>query len=249
MKRIATAIASGIAVSALAAGDGGRGPIRVYVTAAVVESQTALDRDRGTLRARLEQARQMRRAMENDLKDQYGRTRASWPEERLRALGELEDTEDLAQADYEYRKADGPAVREAARALAAALPEGKAAGRVTVTDAAAEADLLVEVTATRTAKSFPTQERPDVCYVLFVLSRGDGMDPGRYARIPATYRTKRLGTRTWRIAGASPEKPVFYFESHNDGGNQFGCQAAAAGAASAAVDRFIEDNYGVLTAN
>ncbi len=248
MKVIASAIASSVALSALAAGDG-RGPIRVYVTAAVVESQTALDRDRGALRARLEQARQTRRAMEKDLRDHYGKARASWPEERVRALGELQDTEDLAEADYEYRRADAAAVRDAARILAAALPEGKAAGRVRVTETAAQADLVVEVTATRTAKSFPTEERPDVCYVLFNLARGDGMDPGRFARIPAAYRTRRLGTRTWRIAGASPERPVFYFESHNDDGHQFGCQAAAAGAASAAVERFIDDNYGVLTSN
>jgi hypothetical protein len=44
-----------------------------------------------------------------------------------------------------------------------------------------------------------------------------------------------------------PESPVFHFESYNGGGNEFGCRSAAAGAASAAVDKFIQDNYRVLT--
>ena len=43
---------------------------------------------------------------------------------------------------------------------------------------------------------------------------------------------RRAGLRVWRLAGPSAEKPFFYFESYNGGGKEFGCQSAAADAAS-----------------
>lgn len=47
----------------------------------------------------------------------------------------------------------------------------------------------------------------------------------------------------WKISSPRPEKPVFVFEGYNGGGSEFGCHGAAANAASAVIDKFIEDNY------
>ena len=75
------------------------------------------------------------------------------------------------------------------------------------------------------------------------------MDPKQFAKVPADYRIKKFGTRAWRIAGPTSDQPVFHFESYNGGGKEFGCRSAAANAASAAVDKFIQDNYRLLTAH
>ena len=46
----------------------------------------------------------------------------------------------------------------------------------------------------------------------------------------------------WRLASPRPETPYFLIESYNGGGNEFGCNGAAANAASVAIDKFIQDN-------
>ena len=77
---------------------------------------------------------------------------------------------------------------------------------------------MVEVAACRAAKSFPTQSKPDRCYVLFTLGAGGRMDPKQFSKVPADYRIKKFGTRAWRIAGPTRDRPVFHFESYNGGG-------------------------------
>jgi hypothetical protein len=247
MRKIAIAIASSFAVSAAMADDSVPGAVRVYVTAAQVEARPGTDDDtKEALKFKREQARKTRLVLENALKARYGKSRESWPPEKKLELSWLEDAEALAEADYEYRKVDLRAVVDGARDLEDSFRDKREAERVALTDSASDADLVVEVAACRTAKSFPTQSRPDRCYILFTVGAGGKMDPSRFSKVPSDYRIKRFGTRAWRVAGPRPEKPVFYFESYNGGGNEFGCHGAAANAASAAVEKFIMDNRIIL---
>jgi hypothetical protein len=201
---------------------------------------------------RRDQARQTRRVLETELRELYGSGRKAWPAEREGELYRLEQAEALADADYEYRKADPRAAFDTAQEIAEAFQERRGADRpgpIVLTTTAGEADLVVEVAACRAAKSFPTQSKPDRCYVLFTLGAGGHMDPEQFSKVPADYRMKKFGTRAWRIAGPTRDRPVFHFESYNGGGKEFGCPGAAAHAASAAVDKFIQDNYRLLTAH
>jgi hypothetical protein len=251
VKRIAVAIVLGLVASAARGEDAARAVFRVFVRTAEIEFMSIHD-DWDALKLRRDEARQARRVLENELKQVYGGARRSWPPEREGELYRLEQAEALADADYEYRKADPRAAYDTAREIAESFQEKHGASRVgavVLTSSAAEADLVVEVAACRTAKSFPTQSKPDRCYVLFTVGAGGHLDPTHFARVPADYRIKKFGTRAWRIAGPTLERPVFHFESYNGGGKEFGCPSAAAHAASAAVDKFIEDNYGVLTAH
>ena len=180
-----------------------------------------------------------------------GKDRAAWPPERDLELVRLEEAEALAQADYDYRRSDPRAVFEVARTMTESLDGRHAAGRaehVILAVSETEADLVVNVTAVRTAKTFPTQSRADRCYALFTVGPGTQMSAARFARVPASYRLKKLGLNAWKIAGPRADAPVIYFESYNGGGKEFGCQTAAASAACAAVDRFVEDNHGLLAA-
>ena len=223
---------------------------RVFVKAAEVQRMPMLD-DWDALKLRRDQARQMRRVLENELREVYGSGRKAWPAEKEVELYRLEQAEALADADYEYRKADPRAAFDTAREIADSFQErrGDHPGPILLTTSAEEADLVVEVAACRSAKSFPTQSKPDRCYVLFSLGAGGRMDPKQFSKVPADYPIKKFGTRAWRIAAPTRDRPVFHFESYNGGGKEFGCPDAAAHAASAAVDRFIQDNYRVLTAH
>jgi len=252
MQRFVAATAVALAASAHAAQDKAAGALRVYVTAAEVDPAPGADPESGSsLKLKRESVHQMRRALENHLKQEFGKDRAAWPPERDLELVRLEEAEALAQADYEYRHSDPRAVFDTARSMTESLDGRHTAGKaehVTLAGSETEADLVVNVAATRTAKSFPTQSRPDRCYVLFTIGPGTQMSAARFAKVPASYRLKRLGLNAWKIAGPRPDAPVVYLESYNGGGKEFGCQAAAASAACAAVDKFIEDNYRVLSA-
>jgi len=251
VKRIAVAIVLGLVASAACGEDAARALFRVFVRTAEIELGS-IQNDWDALKLRREQARQNRRMLENELRELYGSGRKSWPAGRKDELFRLVQEEALADADYEYRKSDPRVAYDTAREIAESFQERHGAGRagaVVLTSSAAEADLVVEVAACRTAKSFPTQSKPDRCYVLFTVGAGGHLDPTHFAKVPADYRIKKFGTRAWRIAGPTLERPVFHFESYNGGGKEFGCPSAAAHAASAAVDKFIEDNYGVLTAH
>jgi hypothetical protein len=249
VKRVAVAIVLGIAVSAARGEDPARSVFRVYVKVASAE-RMAMRGDGDALKLRRDEARQVRRVLENELKEIYGSGRKGWPAAREGELYDLEQAEALADADYEYRKADPRAAFDTARDIAESFQERHGASRpgaVVLTSSVADADLVVEVAACRAAKSFPTQSKPDRCYVLFTLGAGGHMDAQQFARVPADYRIKKFGTRAWRIAGPTVEQPVFHFESYNGGGKEFGCPGAAAHAATAAVDKFIQDNYRILS--
>jgi hypothetical protein len=250
--KIAGAIAFGLALPAAAlAGDRSAGPVlRVYVTVAPVEARRDLDgASRNDLKARRDQARDARRTLEKHLREEYGKKRESWPPEKDHSLCRLEDDEALADADYAYRKIDPKGLSDSVQDLMEAF-EGRGSAerkeRVALATSAAEADLVVEITARRSEKTAPTQIKPDRCYVLFTLGAGPLLDAGRFAQVPADYRLKKFGLFAWTVAGPRPGHPVFLFESYNGGGKEYGCHAAAANAASVAVDRFIEDNYRIL---
>ena len=251
MKRIAVAIVLGLVAAAARGEDTAHAPFRVFVKTAEIELGSIRD-DWDALKLRREEARQRRRALENELRELYGSGRKAWPAERKDDLFRLVQAEALADAEYEYRKADPRAAYDTAREIAESFQERHEAsppGGVVLTSSAADADIVVEVAACRTAKSFPTQSKPDRCYVLFTVGAGGHLDPNQFSKVPADYRIKKFGTRAWRIAGPTLERPVFHFESYNGGGKEFGCPGAAAHAASAAVDKFIQDNYGLLTAH
>jgi hypothetical protein len=251
MKRIAVAMALCVGVSPAEAADPAKAPLNVYVTAAQVEARKEVDdATKNALKAKRDEARDARKAAEKRIKDQHGKKRESWPPEADDELYRLEEAEALAEADYEYRKIDPKGLSDSVKDLSESFQGKGIAGRkerIALVSSPTDADLVVEVAARRSGKTLPTQLKPDRCFILFTVGAGSKMDAERFGKVPADYRIKKFGLYAWKIAGPKPEKPVFYFESYNGGGNEFGCQGAAANAASAAVDKFIEDNYSTLS--
>jgi hypothetical protein len=251
MQRIAVAMVLCAGASAAGAADAPQAPLNVYVTAAQVEARKEIDdATKNALKAKRDEAREARKAAEKRIKDQHGKKRESWPPEKDDELYRLEEAEALAEADYEYRRIDPKGLADSVKDLTESFQGKGLAGRkerIALVGSPGEADLVVEVAARRSGKTLPTQFKADRCFILFTVGAGGRMGPDRFGKVPADYRIKKLAYSTWKIAGPRPDKPVFYFESYNGGGNEFGCQGAAANAAAAAVDKFIEDNYAALT--
>ena len=236
--------------SAAAAAESPGGTLRVFVTAAPVQPRKEVDKaTKDALKARRDEARDARRALEKQLKDQLGKKRESWPADKDDELYKLEEAEALADAEYEYRTIDPKNLSDAVKDLTESIQGKGIAGRkdrVILVGSAQEAALVLEVAARRSGKSLPTQIKADRCFLLFDIRPGGAMDAARFTKVPATYRPKRFGSSAYRIAAPRPEKTAFTFESNNGGGAEFGCHGAAANAAASMLEKFIEDNGRLL---
>ena len=240
----------------LAAGDSPKTAMSVFVAATQVEARKDVDEaTKNALKAKRDAAKEARKARQKQLKDQYGKKRETWPPEKDDELYALEEAEALARADYEYRKIDPKAIKDAVEDIVKAMQGKGTAGhkdRVLLASSAAEADLVLEVLARRSEKTLPTDLKPEWCYVFFSIGPGGKMEPARFAKVPHEYRIRKgFGWGIYKIAGPSADSPVFRFESNNlmttGAWGSFGCFGTAANAASAGVDKFIEDNFEILT--
>jgi len=209
------------------------------------------DATKNALKKKRDDADKARKALEKQLKSQFGKKREEWPAEKDDELYKLEEAAAMAEADYEYRKIDPKEIADAVDDMkGAAEGKGLQAGkkdRITLAASAAEADLVVEVLARRSKKQFGAVV-PSDCWVLFSLGPGGKVDASKFAQIPPSYRPRKFLMLAWKIAGPSAEKPAFTFEGWNGGGTPFGCHGAAANSAAGLIDKFIEDNYATLTA-
>src|SRR5262245_61217264 len=198
LKKAAVALVWGLTVSPVLGADShGLVPLKVYVTTAQVEPRKDVDEaTKNALKAKRDQAREARQALEKQLKAELGKKRESWPPEKDDQLYQLEEAEALADADYEYRKIDPKGLSDSAKDVSNSFQGKGIAGhkdRVEMVGSAAEADLVVEVAARRTGKTLPTQLKPDRCYILFTVGPGGKMDPKQLTKVPANYRPKKFG--------------------------------------------------------
>ncbi len=228
----------------------------VFVVGAQVEARKDVDEaTKNALKAKRDAAKDARKALQKEIKDKYGKKRETWPPEKDDELYALEEAEALARADYNYRKIDPKGIADAVQDIVKSVQGKGTAGRkdaVSLVSSAADADLVVEVLARRAEKELPTDLKPEWCYVFFSIGPGGKLDSARFAQIPPTYRIRKgFGWGIYKIAGPGADSPVFRFESNNLMTNgawgAFGCYGSAANATSAAVEKFIEDNYALLT--
>jgi len=241
--------------SAAWAGDHPPKALAVYVVGTGAEAREPDDAMKKALKEKRREATEARKALEKQLKDQYGKKRESWPPEKEEELYALEEAEALARADHEYRKIDPKQVVDSVNDIRKSIEGKGTAGRkerVTLAGSEKEADLVMEVLARRAEKVLPTDFKPSWCYVFFSIGPGGRTPPEQFGKVPAAYKIRKgFGWGIYRIAGPSATAPVFKFESNNlqtsGAWGSFGCHGSAANAAAAAVDKFVEDNYAVLT--
>jgi hypothetical protein len=222
--------------------------LKVAVTAATPEPRKDVDPAlKKELEAKMEAASKARKDLEKQLKSQYGKKEEAWPKDQQDAFFDAQEAEALAEADYEYRRINPEALSDTAQDLRNSLT-GKGAfqtrkDNVILVESPAEADLVVEVVARRSAKTLPTQLRADLYYISFLVKPGGKIRPDQFAKVPRDYRFRRFGQQAWRLQAARPDAPVWRFDA-------FGQQrwSNAAGTAALVINDFIGKNYAVLGA-
>jgi hypothetical protein len=232
-------------------------PLAVYVVGTSAEAKDPDDATKKALKEKREAAKEARKALEKQLKDQLGKKRDAWPPAKDDELYALEEAEALARADYEYRKIEPKQVTDAVNDIRKSIEGKGTAGRkerVTLAASEKDADLVLEVLARRAEKVLPTDFKPSWCYVFFSIGPGGKTSPKQFAKVPVSYRIRKgFGWGIYKIAGPSASAPVFKFESNNQmtsgAWGSFGCHGSAANAAAAALDKFIEDNYSTIVAS
>lgn len=210
------------------------------------------DATKQQLKTKKDEAHEARKAIEKKLKDELGKKEEAWPQDKQDQLFEARENEAIARADYDYRKIETKGLNDGVKDLVNSLQGKGMAGQkehAVLVGSPGEADLVVEILARRGEKTLPTQFKPDICYLLFTIGAGGEMKPERFAKVPANYRYRSWQHPAWRLRGPKADEPWFYFESTNGGGSSVGCYGAAGNAASAVVNKFIEDNYQVLRGN
>lgn len=252
MRRVITVGILGLlALSGLAGAKPPSGVLRVFVAAAEVQERKEVDEaTKRALKAKRDEAREKRKAREKELKKEHGKKRENWPEKADEELFRLEEAEAVAGAAFEYRKVDPKGIKDSVRDILESLQGKGTAGRkerVQVVSSAGEASLVVKVLGRRAEKSLPTQIKPDNCFVLFSIGPGGEMKPARFSRVPASYRFRKKGVWAWKIRSPKPKEPEFQFEARNGIVVEFGCHGSAANAASVVIDKFVQDNYALLT--
>ena len=245
MRALVYSAALAAAFPALAVG----APTSVFVTAAQVTERKQIDDATKTeLKARRDTAREARKSLEKQLKDEHGKKRETWPGEAEDRLAAAEEKEAVAGAAFEYVKVETKALKDAVKDIEEEFRDGLVKeGAVALASSAAAADVVLQVEGRRGEKTLPTYFKPDRCYVLFSL--GPGGRPGaaqRFARVPPEWRAKKV--RAYKIESPKRGSPKFLFEAQNGAGAELGCFSSAADAAMRTVGRLIEDNRAALSA-
>ena len=251
--RRALSVLAALLVAPLGAAEPSK-PLAVYVVGTGADATDPDDATKRALKEKRQAASEARKALEKQLKEQFGKKRETWPAEKDDELYALEEAEALARADYEYRKIDPKSVVDSVNDIRKSIEGKGTAGRkerVVLAGSETEADLVLEVLARRAEKVLPTDFKPSWCYVFFSIAPGGRTPADRFAKIPASYKIRKgFGWGIYRIAGPNPSSPAFKFESNNlqtsGAWGSFGCHGSAANAAAAALDKFIDDNHATL---
>jgi hypothetical protein len=225
-------------------------PLRVFVTAAqVAERKQVDDATKKDLKARREAAREARRALEKQLKEEHGKKRETWPREAEDRLAAAEEKEAVAAAAFEYLKVETKGLKDSVKDIEDEFRNGLVKeGVAALAASAAQADVVLQVEGRRGEKTLPTYFKPDRCFVLFSLGAGGTPNAARrLAKVPPGWRPKKV--RAYKVQSPKPNAPRFVFEAQNGGGAELGCFSSAADAAMRTVGRLIEDNRAALSAN
>ncbi len=140
MRALAPSAALAVALPALAAG----APKSVFVTAATVtERKQVDDATKKEMKARRDAAREARKSLEKQLKDEHGKKRETWPREAEDRLAAAEEKEAVAGADFEYLKVETKALKHSVKDIEEEFRAGLVKeGVVVLAASSAQADVV-----------------------------------------------------------------------------------------------------------
>jgi hypothetical protein len=217
----------------------------VYVTAAEVTDVAKLDKaTEKRLKDAIDAAEKARKDLEKELKAKHGNKKESWPAEVQEQYYIAEETEALAQADWDYRRVKQEGLSDSAEDIRKSVIGDGMAGRkenINLVQSPADAELIVEVVGRRSAKTLPTQLRADRYYVSFTIKPGPKLAPAAFGAASSDYRFRRFGIWVWRLQAPRAESMWWRFDAHGD--QRWG---NAANNASLVIEDFIAKNYDAM---
>ena len=202
-----------LALAALAAtGTADAQPIKVFVTrveAPAPSKPTEVDRQAAS--AAYDVADKARKALEKELKTQYGGKRDKWPADAQVRLADAEEARDRANASWEYRADAEPLGKFWANDVDLALTRsGKTGRKEHITSVASKDDAQLVVTLTGVRNPSAVINAADDRCLMFVLARGPKLSPEQFARVAPTYRPTRAKAK--RLEGPADTSPFWRFE-------------------------------------
>lgn len=248
MRRLFTSLTCiGLAAAALpAAAQTADKAMTVFVTAAEVIDVAKPDKaTEKRLRDAITAAQQARKDLEKTLKAAHGNKKDDWPADVQDQYYTAEETQALAEADWDYRRVKQSGLSDSAEDIKKSIVgEGMAGAKenVKLVQSPDEAQLIVEVVGRRSAKTLPTQLRADQYFVSFVIKPGPKLPPATFVAASKDYRFRRFLKPAWRLHAPKPDAPFARFDAYGD--QRWG---VAANTASAVVEDFIAKNYDALT--
>ena len=187
-------------------------PIRVFV--ARVEAPAPprpTESDRLEASAAYDVADKARKALEKELKTQYGGKRDKWPADAQARLADAEEARDRANASWLYRADAERLDKFWANDIDLALTRSGKTGRkehITSVASKDDAQLVVTLTGVRNPLA-AVNGAADRC-LMFVVARGPKLSSEQFARIPPTYRPTRAKAK--RLEGPADTSPFWRFE-------------------------------------
>lgn len=145
------------------------------------------------LRVQADAARDEVKALEKDVKQQFGKKREQWPADKRAAVEKAEERSAQALLTLRYLDSDPAGARDSAQDIRESLAgKGTAGVKEHVRDVAKpeEADLVVEILGRRTVKGAPEPgliAALDDYYVWLRISAGGRTDPARLGQVPLTW--------------------------------------------------------------
>jgi hypothetical protein len=150
------------------------------------EEKKALQKER---RAEADAARNELKALEKDVKQQFGKKREQWPADRRAAVEKAEEKSVQASLKLQYLDIDPAGARDSAQDVRESLAGKGTAGakeHVREVPKPEEADLVAEILGRRSVKGTDVGllAALDDYYVWLRISAGGRTDPARLGRVP-----------------------------------------------------------------
>lgn len=207
------ALGVALSVTPVAAGQTADKSMTVFVTASEPAPRAKpTEADRQQASAAIKAAQTARSDLDKTLKAQFGNKRDKWPADARERYAGAEEAVVRLNTDWLYRSGGSEPLPRNVSDLKDALQGIGLAGKkenVVVVTAREEAQLIVEVSAVRTAGMTDSDTLNDQFWVSVLIKRGPRLSAAQFASVPQTYRFPEVT----RLATPSDDAPWWRFEA------------------------------------
>jgi hypothetical protein len=217
----------------------------VFLCARAVTDVATVDREtEAQLKAAVRAAEKQFKELAKILTTQYGKEREAWSSEVQDRYLDAQEVLTRANADLLYRAVTQDGLTDSVEDIRQGLAGRGLASKkenITVVDAAADAQLIVEVAGRRSVAGtgFGVAALLNKTFLMMLtIKAGPRLSAEQFGAVPSSYRFGGFGKPVWRLARSRPEKPEWWFEAAGSGR-----WSMAAHNAGLLIEDFVAKNY------